>query len=273
MYGNRGMKSLLALRFVMTGVLASFGVMSVFAQDPPVLGSAPAPSTPVDAPTPASNWPQPVEDNHILTYVTFDELEGRTNGSNPSFRWEGEGWMGTDFNKLWIKSEGGVTNDIVTDGDHEFLYDRPIPRMRYFDWQAGARVDIDSGPTRAWLALGVEGLAPYFFNFAPTLYIRDGGRVAGKIEGYYDAYFKQRLILQPQAELNFYSQADRARGIGAGLSDIDGGMRLGYQFSRKFAPYIGYVYSGTLGQAATFSRQARQPTGVNQLVFGIWLWH
>src|SRR5260370_17155366 len=100
--------------------------------------------------------------------------------------------------------EGGTR-----DGDDEFLSDRPIPRLRYCDWQAGARVDIDSGPTRAGGAIGVQGLAPYFFNFAPTLYVRDGGRVAGRISGSDDLYLTQRLILQPQAELNSYSQADR----------------------------------------------------------------
>lgn len=267
------MKSRLTPRLVLAETLLSLGVMSVYAQAPRIQLDSSTSTTPVDAPTPAPNWPHPVEDNRTLTYVTFDQLEGRTNGPSTSFRWEGEGWVGTDFDKLWIKSEGTVTNGVASDGDHEFLYDRPIPHMRYFDWQAGTRVDIDSGPTRAWLALGVQGLAPYFFNFAPTLYIRDGGRVAGKIEGYYNAYLAQRLILQPQAELNFYSQADRARGIGTGLSDIDGGVRLGYQFSRKFAPYIGYVYSGTFGQTATYSRQTGEPTGVHQLVFGIWLWH
>ena len=253
-----------ALQLVFTGTLLSFGVIPACAQDS---------ASPVDVPTPAPNWPQPVKDNRILTYVTSDELEGRTSSSNTSFRWEGEGWIGTDFNKLWIKSEGTVTNGVTSDGDQEFLYDRPIPHMRYFDWQVGARVDLDSSPTRGWLALGVQGLAPYFFNFAPTFYVRGGGRVAGKIEGYYNLYLTQRLILQPQAELNFYSQADPARGIGTGLSDIDGGVRLGYQISRKFAPYIGYVYSGTFGQTATFSRETGEPAGVHQFVFGIWLWH
>src|SRR5258708_4757701 len=74
---------------------------------------------------------------------------------------------------------------------------------------AGGCLDLDSGPTRAWAAIGIQGLAPYFFNFAPTLYVRDGGRVAGRISGSYDLYLTQRLILQPQAELNSYSQADR----------------------------------------------------------------
>ena len=150
---------------------------------------------------------------------------------------------------------------------------RPIPHLRYFDWQAGARLYLDSGPTRSWAAIGMQGLAPYFFNFAPTLYVRDGGRVAGRIEGSYDLYLTQRLILQPQIELNFYSQADPGRGIGTGFSDLDGGLRLGYQFSRKFAPYIGYTYTGAFGQTATFSRQAGQPTSAPRFVFGVWVWH
>jgi copper resistance protein B len=255
----------LALQVVFAGaLLASVGPMPICAQ---------APASPLDAPTPAPNWPKPVEDNRVLSFVTFDQLEGRTNGSNTSFRWDGEGWIGTDFNKFWFKSEGFVTNGVASDGDHEFLYDRPIPRLRYFDWQAGARVDLDSGPTRAWAAIGIEGLAPYFFNFAPTLYVRDGGRVAGRISGSYDLYLSQRLILQPQIELNFYGQADRGRGIGTGLSDLDGGVRLAYQFSRKFAPYIGYTYTGAFGQTATFSRQAGEPTSAPRLVFGVWVWH
>jgi copper resistance protein B len=259
------MMSRLDLQLVVAGaLLASFGPMPVCAQ---------APDTPADARAPAWGWPEPVKDNQVLNFLTFDELEGRTNGPNTSFRWDGQGWIGTDFNKLWFKSEGTVTSGVTSDGDHEILYDRPIPHMRYFDWQAGARVDIDSGPTRAWLALGVQGIAPYFFNFEPTFYIRDGGRVAGRIQGSYDLYLTQRLILQPQVELNFYGQADRGRGIGSGFSDLDGGVRLGYQFSRKFAPYIGYTYTGVFGQTATFSRQAGQPTSAPRLVLGVWVWH
>ena len=77
---------------------------------------------------------------------------------------DGKGWIGTDFNKFWFKYDGFVTNGVASDGDQEFLHDKPIPRLRYFDWQVGARVDLDSGPRRVWLALGIQELAPYFFN-------------------------------------------------------------------------------------------------------------
>jgi copper resistance protein B len=85
-------------------------------------------------------------------------------------------------------------------------------------------------------------------------------------------YLNQRLILQPQVEMNFYSQVDRGRGIGTGLSDLDSGVGLGYQISRKFAPYIGFTYSSSFGQTATFARSAGESVHVSSLVFGVWIW-
>ena len=63
--------------------------------------------------------------------------------------------------------------------------------------------------------------------------------------------------------------ADPARLVGPGFSDIDTGLRLRYEFDRKFAPYIGVVYQGTFGQTANFARQAGEGTGDVRLVFGI----
>ncbi len=88
--------------------------------------------------------------------------------------------------------------------------------MRYFDAQVGVREDLDSGPNRTWGAVGIQGLAPNFFEFSPTFYFRDGGNVAGRLEGSYDLRVTQRLVVQPQAELNFYSKSDPKRGTGSG---------------------------------------------------------
>lgn len=210
--------------------------------------------------------------NQIFLHGMLDQFESRTNGPNNELRWDGEAWLGTDMNRLWLKSEGFSDNSSVSDGDHELLYDRPIPRMRYFDAQAGVRADIDSGPERTWVALGVEGLAPFFFQFAPTLYIRNGGNVAGRLTGSYDLLLTQRWIAQPEAELNFYNKDDSARQVGSGLSDLDAGLRLRYEFSRKFAPYFGFAYNGKYGDTATYARQNREPVSDPRFVFGLRLW-
>jgi len=212
-------------------------------------------------------------DNQVFTHVWLDQFEGRTSGPNNELRWDGEGWIGTDMNRLWIKSEGLNNGKTVSDGDHEALYDRPIPRMRYFDAQVGVRSDLDSGPARAWAALGVEGTAPYFFQFAPTLYFRDNGNVAGRLTGSYDLLLSQRWIVQPEVELNFYSKDDPGRRIGSGLSDLDAGVRLRYEIRRKFGPYIGFAYNGTYGNTASYSRQAGESTSNPRFVFGLRLWY
>ena len=220
----------------------------------------------------------PVMDNQFFAHVRLDQFEGRSfgsesSGSDSELRWDGEGWVGTDMNRLWLKSEGFSNNSTVSDGDHEALYDHPIPHLRYFDAQVGVRADLDSGPHRTWAAMGIEGLAPYYFEFAPTLYIRDGGNVAGRVTGSYDLLLTQRWIVQPEVELNFYNKDDPARQIGSGLSDLDTGVRLRYEISRKFAPYIGFSYNGKYGNTARYSRSAGESTSAPAFIFGLRLWY
>jgi copper resistance protein B len=213
---------------------------------------------------------RPVMDQGIYAHAIFNLLEGRWNASNAEFRWEGQGWAGTDYDKLWIKSEGTVSNGAVDDGQQQFLYSRAV--TTYFDLQGGLRSDIDSRPTRNWAAFGVQGLAPYFFDLEVTGFVSGEGHLAAKLEASYDLLITQRLILQPQVEFNVYSKADPARLVGPGFSDIDTGLRLRYEFSRKFAPYIGVVYQGKSGQTANFARQAGESTGDFRFAFGVRAW-
>jgi copper resistance protein B len=98
------------------------------------------------------------------------------------------------------------------------------------------------------------------------------GHLAAKLEGSYDLLITERLILQPQIELNVYSKADPARLVGAGFSDIDTGIRLRYEFERKFSPYIGVVYAGKFGQTASLARQVGESTGEVRFALGVRVW-
>ena len=57
----------------------------------------------------------------------------------------------------------------LEDGQQQFLYSRAV--TTYFDLQGGLRSDIDSRPTRNWAALGIQGLAPYFFDLEITGFV------------------------------------------------------------------------------------------------------
>ena len=189
---------------------------------------------------------QPVMDRAIFTHVIFNELEGQFNGTNPEFRWEGQGWVGTDYDKLWIKSEGTFSNGTLDDGQQQFLFSRAI--TTYFDLQGGLRSDLNSRPTRNWAAFGTQGLAPYFFDLEATGYIGSQGHLAGKLEASYDLLLTQRLILQSQIELNIYSKGDPARLVGAGFSDIDTGIRLRYELAGNSRPISASSIKGNSGR-------------------------
>ena len=187
---------------------------------------------------------QPVMDRAIFAHALLDQNEGRFNGRNTQYRWDGQGWVGTDYDKLWIKSEGSLqSNGVLEDGRHEFLYDRAI--TTYFDLQGGLRTDLDSRPTRNWAAFGIQGLAPLLLRSRAHRLSSVLRAISPRVSrGPTISCITHRLILQPEVELNFYSQGDPAREVGAGLSDIDAGLRLRYEFTRKFAPYVGVAYEG-----------------------------
>ena len=91
--------------------------------------------------------------------------------------------------------------------------------------------------------------------------------------GSYDLLLTNRLILQPQFELNFYNKRDPSREIGSGLSELDTGLRLRYEITRKFAPYIGVAYNGKFGETADFTHEAGGTVNDVRFVFGIRLWY
>jgi copper resistance protein B len=237
-----------------------------------VLASAAAPANAQMTMGPASAaapFGAPVDDEHVFYHALLDEFEGRF-GRDSSFRWEGEAWAGTDMNRVYLRSEGEVTGGKIEDGQQELLYARPI--STYFNVQGGLRYDLDSKPGRGWAAIGIEGLAPLFFHVSATGYASDDGHFAAKLEGSYDFLLTQTLILQPQAEINFYSKSDPAREIGSGLSDIDLGLRLRYEISRKFAPYVGVTYENRFGGTAGFARATGERSSDLRFTAGVRAW-
>jgi copper resistance protein B len=223
----------------------------------------------MDGPSAAAPFGAPINDSPIFYHLLFDQLEGRF-GQGSSFRWEGEGWVGTDMDRVVLRTEGTVTNGMLEDGDQELLYSRPV--STYFNVQGGLRYDLDSAPGRGWAAFGIEGLAPLFFHVSATGYVSDQGHLAGKLEGNYDLLLTQTLILQPQIEMNFYSKDDPMRMIGAGLADLDAGLRLRYEINRKFAPYIGVTYENKFGDSARLARLSGESVSPVRFTLGMRIW-
>ncbi|MBU6417528.1 MAG: copper resistance protein B [Xanthomonadaceae bacterium] len=180
---------------------------------------------------------------------------------------DAEGWYGTDANKLWVKVEGERSAGRLQDLRTEALWARPLGI--YWNTQLGVRHDFGIGPGRTWAAFGVQGLAPYFFDVEATFYVGQAGRTAFRFESEYELLLTQRLILQPRFEVNLYGRDDLQRGIGSGLSDAELGLRLRYEFTRKFAPYIGVELERKFGRTADLARNAGEPAFDPRLVAGL----
>lgn len=215
-------------------------------------------------------WPQPVENDRSLGYALLNQNELRV-GSSTSYRWDGEGWYGGDFDRLWIKSEGSVDTADGTREEAEVqgLYSRAV--SAFFNLQGGMRCDFDPA-SRGWAALGVEGLAPLNWEIGTFAFASSGGHLGARFEGYYDLYLTQRLVFQPQFELNAYTRPDRAARIGTGLTDGDFGLRLRYELRREVAPYIGITYEARYGATADMARAAGFSVGEIRFVAGIRAW-
>lgn len=184
--------------------------------------------------------------------------------------WELRGWAGGNDGRLWLRSEGERRDGVTGDADLELLWGRPTGP--WWDALAGVRHDFGQGPSRDWLAVGVQGLAPYKFKVAATGYVGCSGRLAARFEAEYDLLLTNRLVLQPRAEANLYSRDDPAHGTGKGLSDVEAGVRLRYEITRQFAPYSGYEWTRRFGKSADVVGRLDEDHSHTTWVAGLHFW-
>jgi copper resistance protein B len=209
-------------------------------------------------------------DDTIRAHLILDRLEVFRSKDGHGQALDAQGWVGGDIDKLWLKVDGERNEGKLGATRTEALWNHAI--ATYWGLQTGVRHDFGDGPGRTWAALGVQGLAPYWFDVQATAYVGQGGRTALRFEPEYDLLLTQRLILQPNLKVSLYGKNDPARRIGSGLSDMEAGLRLRYEFSRKFAPYVGVVYNRKFGDTAQYAEQAGKSRSETRLVGGVRIW-
>jgi copper resistance protein B len=211
-----------------------------------------------------------VHDEGIYTLSQLDHLESWDADEGSAFRWAGQGWIGTDLQRLWWRTEGKHVDDHTEEGDAELLYGRSI--SAWWDVVAGARHDFAPGNDRTWAAFGVMGVAPYKFEVAATAYVGESGRTAARLELGYEVLLTNRLVLQPLLELDLYGKADESRGIGSGVSTMELSLRMRYEITRRFAPYAGVVHERAFSGTAGLRRAAGADEDDTRFVLGVRAW-
>jgi copper resistance protein B len=209
-------------------------------------------------------------DRKVHSFLLFDQLEWQAHRHDAGIALDSKGWVGRDRDRLWFRAEGGSEGGRVTDGQVHFLYGRPI--ARWWDVVGGIRQDFRPGPAQTWAAVGLQGLAPYWFEIEATAYLGAAGRTHARVEVEYELLLTNRLVAQPRAEVELFGKSDPERGVGAGLSTSELGLRLRYEMSREFAPYAGVAWRTRWGKTAELADAAGESSGGARLVTGLRLW-
>lgn len=209
-------------------------------------------------------------DNVITSHLLFDKLGvAYDRNEQTSLQWDGQFWIGRDLNKLWIKSEGDRLNG-STDAKIEAFWSHTI--SPFWDLQLGARRDFGAGPKRNWAAFGVQGVAPYGIETEITGYVGGSGRTALALKAEYDLLLTQRLIFTPEIEASLHGKNDEARGVGSGLSDASLSLRLRYEVTREFAPYVGVSFGRKFGKTASYASEAGESRSERAILAGVRIW-
>ncbi len=205
------------------------------------------------------------------SYVLFNQFEAQSANGVDELYWNGQAWYGGDINKIWFKTEGrsSLNNGDVEDAEIQALYSRAV--APYWNLQAGVRHDFKPD-SLDHAVIGIQGLAPYFFEVDMSAYLSTEGDVTARAELEYELLLTQRLILQPRIEVNVSAQDIPDRQIGAGLNNIDAGLRLRYEIKRQFAPYIGVEWQGSFGDTKDFIEASGGDADRTVFVAGVRTW-
>lgn len=209
-------------------------------------------------------------EHELIGSLIADRLEMASARSDFSMVYDWQAWYGWDDDRLLARAEGEIESGSFKNARNELLWAHAL--TAFWDTQVGIRYDSGLGQDRAWGALGVQGYAPYWLYVEATGYVGEEGRTAFRLELEYDLLITQKLILQPRIETNFYSESDPSRLVSSGLSNIEAGLRLRYEFMREFAPYIGIEWASTFGSAADTIRAQGNKPEETRFIAGVHFW-
>ncbi len=218
----------------------------------------------------------PIMRPEVFTFVGFDELEYFVTGDERAIEYDGDLWIGGDLHRAWFRFRGDQLADAgVGDLELQALYSRAV--ASFWNLQGGLRVDgrYGEGSTeaRAQLAVGLTGLAPYWFELEAFGFVSQRGDLSARLEASHEFLLTQRWIVESEFETLLSAQAAPEWGERSGITDVELGARMRYEFKREFAPYLGYSWTRRFGGSVEAVRPADEPASRGAVVLGLhWWW-
>ena len=214
--------------------------------------------------------------DEVFHSLLIDQLEYRVDDGDRFARWDIEGWVGRERDRIWIRTEGNQPTRSRDRGELEaqLLYTHLV--SAFWEVQVGLRHQrlYGNGPNRSrtFLSLGFEGSAPYRIDVEPFLFLSNEGRLSARLAATTDWFLTQRLIVQPRFEVQAAAREDRDIEVGSGLNDIELGLRLRYELERELAPYIGISWIRKVGTTADLARREGDRVRSIDFVLGVRFW-
>ncbi|WEK58420.1 MAG: copper resistance protein B [Candidatus Brevundimonas phytovorans] len=252
------------------------GGRMVEASPPPAARAAPAHAADLlfDPAVMAASRKQLLVENGDVrtTAVLIDTLEARFGDGEKGYGWNAQGWTGGDINRFWWKTEGeGAFDGTLHDAEVQALYSRAV--APFWDVQAGVRQDFrPDGKDTTHLTVGVQGVAPYWFEMSAAAFLSTEGDLTARAEAEYDQRITQKWILQPAVEAAFSASDIPELEMGSGLTSVTAGLRLRYEIRKEFAPYVGVEWSRSFGDTADYARARGDDVDATRFVVGIKAW-
>ncbi|WP_433959867.1 copper resistance protein B [Brevundimonas diminuta] len=206
------------------------------------------------------------------TAVLINSIESSFGDGEKGYSWNAQGWTGGDINRFWWKTEGeGAFDGKLHEAEVQALYSRAI--APFWDVQAGVRQDFrPDGEDTTHLTVGVQGVAPYWFEMSAAAFLSTKGNLTARAEAEYDQRITQKWILQPAIEVALSASDIPELEIGSGLTSVTAGLRLRYEIRKEFAPYVGAEWSRSFGDTADYARARGDDVDATRLVVGIKAW-
>ena len=206
------------------------------------------------------------------TAVLIDTLEAGFGDGEEGYSWNAQGWSGGDINRFWWKTEGeGALDGKLHEAEVQALYSRAV--APFWDVQAGVRQDFrPDGDDTTHLTVGVQGVAPYWFEMSAAAFLSTEGDLTARAEAEYDQRITQKWILQPAIEVAMSASDIPELEIGAGLTSVTAGLRLRYEIRKEFAPYVGVEWTRSLGDTADYVKARGLDPDAVRFVVGLKAW-
>lgn len=202
--------------------------------------------------------------NHAAWSVRINQLEQLNDDENTTVS-EGVAWYGSDSQRLRLTWDI-EHNQQDSHQDISLAWQKPLDSFWNYEWGVAYQAE------QTWLKVNINGLMPYKFEVDGSLLLDEQGHSMLILEGDYDLRFTQRLVLQPSLKTTLNGKEHAQHQQGSGLAELQTGLRLRYDLTRRFAPYLGVQQHDFFGKTADLRAQQGQTNHETTWLAGVRWW-